>query len=145
MNDYGAPPSGLNLYIEVFVAVMIMMFFVIGSLTTLRKRHRDTDAWHVHLGAAIYGAVFGLVMGFGIVPLRMYMTQGDLPPQMAGYVGIAILALVIALRRGLIGRLPFLGPQVKAYRRASLRRAIEASQKQLDALAPKAKTLGNES
>ena len=116
---------------------MIMIFFVVGSLATLRKRHCDMSAWHVHLGAAIYGAIFGLVMGFGIVPLRMYMVQGDMPPQIAGYAGIAILALVIALRRGLIGRLPFLGPQVKAYRRAALRRQIEGAQKQLDAIQPK--------
>lgn len=128
----------MNLYIEGTVAFFIMIFFVIMSMATLRERHRDTAAWHVHLGAAIYGAVFGLVIGFVIVPLRMVLMSGELPPEMMSFSALGLLVVVIALRRGVIGQLPFLGPQVKAYRRASLRRAIEASQKQLDKLTAKA-------
>lgn len=140
MNDYShaAVPPGMNYYIEGGVAVVILLFFVISSLSSLKERHRDTPAWHVHLGAAIYGAIFGAIIGFVIVPLRMVLMEGELPPQTAAYSGLGLFALIIALRRGLIGRLPFLGPQVKAYRRASLRRQIEVAHKQLDRLTPKA-------
>ena len=108
-------------------------------MLTLKERHRDAAAWHVYLGAAIYGAIFGAIIGFIVVPLRMTLMNGDLPPQTAGVSGFGALALIIALRRGLLARLPFLGPQVKAYRRASLRRQIEAAQKQLEKLTPGAK------
>lgn len=127
----------LTYVVETVVAAVIAIGFVISSLVTIRERHRDRAAWHVHVGAAIYGAVFGLIIGFVIVPLRLMLVEGSLPPQTAGYAGLAMLLLVIALRRGLIGRLPFLGPQVKAFRRASLRRQIENAQKQLDKLMPK--------
>ncbi|MEZ5891776.1 MAG: hypothetical protein R3C58_01310 [Parvularculaceae bacterium] len=134
MEDYGAYQSQVNFYIEAFAAAAVMIVFVVVSMATLRERHRDTPAWHVNLGAAIYGAILGVVIGFVIVPLRMSLTQGTMPPQTAGVSTFAALALVIALRRGLIAQLPFLGPQVKAYRRASLRRQIEIAQKQLDKL-----------
>jgi len=126
----------LNYVIEAAVAGIVMTGFIVTSMAMIRERHRDMGAWHVHFGAAIYGAVFGLVIGFVVVPLRFMLIEGDLPPQTAGYSGLAMLLLVIALRRGLIGRLPFLGPQVKAFRRASLRRQIENAQKQLGKLTP---------
>ena len=57
-------------------------------------------------------------------------------PQTAAISGFGFLAVMMSIRRGLIGRLPFLGPQVKAYRRAMLRKTIETAQKQLDKLTP---------
>ena len=70
-------------------------------------------------------------------------------PQHAAASGLGVLAIMIAIRRGLIGRLPFLGPQVRAFRRASLRRAIETAQGQLARLEardnrPKSLTGGRE-
>lgn len=135
MSDYG---GGLNYYVEGFIALFIMLMFLLTAMMTLRKRHRDTAAWHVNLGAAIYGALFGAVVGFIIVPLRMVFVNGAVDPQTAAYSGFGFLAIMIALRRGMLARLPFLGPQVKAYRRASLRRAIEIAQQQLDQLTPQA-------
>ena len=55
----------------------------------------------------------------------------------AAWSSFGFIVVMIALRRGLIGRLPFLGPQVRAYRRASLRRMIEGAQKDLDKLTRK--------
>lgn len=136
MTSYSAYPAEISLYIEIAVAAFITLIFVIASLVTLRARHRDTSAWHVHLGAAIYGVIFGAVIGFIIVPLRMALLGGEMPAETAGLSGAGALILIIALRRGLLARLPFLGPQVKAYRRASLRRQIESAQKQLDKLTP---------
>lgn len=127
----------MNFWIEAAVAATVMVLFVLASMMMIRARHRDAALWHVLLGAAIYGAIFGIVIGFVITPLRAVLMNGDLEPQYAAISGLGVLAITIALRRGLIGRLPFLGPQVKAYRRALLRRTIEAAQAQLDKLTAK--------
>ncbi|MCB2112474.1 MAG: hypothetical protein KDD85_02880 [Parvularculaceae bacterium] len=126
----------LNYYVEAGVAAAVAIAFVLNSLLTIKAPHRDVEAWHVHVGAGIYGAVFGVVIGFVIVPLRVWLTDASLPPQYAAVSGFSVLFIMIALRRGLIGRLPFLGPQVRAYRRALLRKTIETAKKQLGKLAP---------
>ncbi len=136
MTEYTTIPEGMNLIIEIAVAVGVAGLFTLMSIINLRERHRDVPAWHVHTGAAIQGAVFGVIIGFVLVPLRMMLMQGELPPNMMGVSGFGFLFVIIALRRGLFSRLPFLGPQVKAFRRASLRRSIETAQKQLDKLTP---------
>ena len=137
MTGYGDYPAEMMPIIEAMVAIVVMVAFLFSSLFTLRNRHADKAMWHVHLGALIQGAIFGVVVGYLVLPMRMMLMEGELPPRMTGIYAVAMLALIIALRRGLIARLPGLGPQVKAYRRASLRRSIENSQKQLDKLAPK--------
>ena len=127
----------MNYWVETAVAAVVAVVFVLTSIFTIKQQHRDVEAWHVHVGAAIYGAIFGTVIGFVIVPLRVWLTNASLPPQYAAVSGFSVLFIMIALRRGLIGRLPFLGPQVKAYRRALLRRTIETAQTQLDKLTQK--------
>jgi uncharacterized protein involved in response to NO len=124
----------MNYYVEAAVAAVVAVIFVLSSLLSIKEHHRDVEAWHVHVGAAIYGALFGIVIGFVIVPLRVWLTDASLPPQYAAVSGFSVLFIMIALRRGLIGRLPFLGPQVKAYRRALLRKTIETAQTQLNKL-----------
>jgi hypothetical protein len=126
----------LNFWVETAVAAVVAVVFVLNSLLTIKAPHRDVEAWHVHVGAAIYGAIFGVVIGFVIVPLRVFLTDASLPPHYAVVSGFSVLFIMIALRRGLIGRLPFLGPQVKAYRRALLRKTIETAQKQLAKMTP---------
>jgi len=130
-------PQEIMYYVEGVVAVFIALVFVISAAISIKERHSDMSRWHILVGAGIYGAIFGAIIGFGIVPMRMMLMEGALPPQETAVFGFAMLLFVIALRRGVIARLPFLGPQVKAYRRASLRRQIETSQKQLDKLTPK--------
>lgn len=124
----------LSLWVEAAVAAIVAAVFVLNSALALKARHMDKEAWHVHLGAGIYGLMIGLVVAFIIMPLRVYLTDASLPPTYAAASGFAFLAIMLSIRRGLIGRLPFLGPQVKAYRRALLRRTIESAQKQLDKL-----------
>jgi len=126
----------MNYYVEAAVAAVVAVIFVLNSLLTIKAPHRDVEAWHVHVGAAIYGAIFGAVIGFVIVPLRVWLTDASLPPQYAAVSGFSVLFIMIALRHGLIGRLPFLGPQVKAYRRALLRKTIDTAQKQLAQMTP---------
>jgi len=130
-----------NFFIELGVALIVVAAFVAIAALTVKERHRDVAAWHVVLGAAIYGAVFGGVIGFIIVPLRALLIDGSRPPRDAAVGGLAFIAIMVALRSGIIMRLPFLGPQVRAWRRASLRRSIEASTRQLDRLgAPRSPT-----
>ncbi len=121
----------MNLWVETAVAAVATILFVLSAMMMIRKRHRDAALWHVLLGAGIYGTIFGIVIGFVIVPLRAVLMNGDLPPHVAAISGFGVLAIMISLRRGLIGKLPFLGPQVKAYRRALLRRTIEVAQAEL--------------
>lgn len=121
----------LNFWVEAAVAAVVAAIFAANSALTLKPRHMDVGAWHVHLGAGIYGLMIGLVIAFVIMPLRVYLTDASLPPLYAAASGLAFLAIMISIRRGLIGRLPFLGSQVRAYRRALLRRTIETSEKQL--------------
>ncbi len=124
----------LNFFVELTVALIVVISFVLIAAFTIKERHRDVEQWHVLAGAGIYGALFGVVIGFVIVPLRALVTDTSLPPQYAAFGGLSFLAIMIALRSGVIMRLPFLGAQVKAWRRASLRRAIENATKQIDKL-----------
>lgn len=124
----------LNFFVELGVGLIVMLVFVALAALTIKERHRDVEAWHVLVGAAIYGALFGAVIGFVIVPLRALVTDTSLPPHMALGGGLSFIAIMVALRSGLIMRLPFLGPQVKAWRRAALRRAIENATKQIEKL-----------
>ncbi|MEZ5895457.1 MAG: hypothetical protein R3C51_03570 [Parvularculaceae bacterium] len=134
----------MNFTVEAMVAAAVMVIFFIQSLFTLKERHRDVEAWHVHVGAAIYGLIFGGVIGFVIVPMRALLMDGSLPPQVAAYSGFGVLGVMLALRTGFIARLPFVGPQVRSYRRASLRRVIERSNKQLNQLTSKSASINQE-
>ena len=124
----------LNFFVELSVALVVVVAFVALAALTIKERHRDVEQWHVLVGAGIYGALFGAVIGFVIVPLRALVTDTSLPPQYAALGGLSFIAIMVALRSGIIMRLPFLGPQVKAWRRAALRRAVENATKQIDRL-----------
>ena len=138
MNPAAVPslPDALQIWVEFCIAGLVCSGMVAYAMLTIRSRHRDTGAWHVYAGAAIQGLVYGAIVGFFIVPLRMAMMSGDLPTQFTGPTTLAAFALLIAMRRGLFSHLPFLGPQVRAYRRAALRRGIEVAQTQLSKLTP---------
>ena len=125
-----------NFYVELAIALIVVAAFLIVTALSVREKHRDVEAWHVFLGAAIYGGIVGAVIGFVIVPLRALLLDGELPPQTAAGAGFGFLAVMITLRSGILFRAPFLGPQVRAYRRAMLRRTIERSEQQLQKLKP---------
>ncbi len=129
--------ENVNLYIEIAAAIVIAMTFLVSAMINLRKRHRDVAAWHVWLGALVYGALFGMLIGFVVMPLRFFLTDGSVPPEQAGYAGLGLFAVLLVLRQGVLSRVPLLGPQVRAYRRASLRRSIEQAEKQIKKLSPK--------
>ncbi|MEO1014471.1 MAG: hypothetical protein AAFX08_04705 [Pseudomonadota bacterium] len=121
-------------WFEAAVVGFIIAVFVAFAAATLKARHRDGGTAQVLVGAAIYGCVVGLVIAFVILPLRVTLIDGDVPPQVAAFGGVGVFVTMFSLRRGLVGRLPLLGPQVKAFRRAQLRRTIETAQKDLSKL-----------
>ncbi len=118
-------------WFEAAVVGFIVTVFVAVAAATLKPRHRDSGLARVLVGAGIYGCVVGLVIAFVILPLRVTLIDGDVPPQVAAFGGVGVFLTMFSLRRGLVGRLPFLGPQVKQFRRAQLRRTIEAAEKDL--------------
>ena len=132
-----AMPADFTFWLEVAIALAVTAVMVIGAMLTLKERHRDTASWHVWIGAGIQGAIYGALVGFIFVPLRIALVQGEVPSQFVLPSSLGALVIIIMLRRGVFSHLPFLGPQVRAYRRALLRRTIEAAEKQLDRLTPK--------
>ena len=127
-------PQEYTIWIEIAVAIGVALATVGNAAINLRARHRRGEGWHVYVGALVNGALVGILIGFVLLPLRSYMVSDGLPrEQLAASVGGFIL-VVITLRRGWVGKLPILGPQLRAYRRANLRRIIETSQAQLDKL-----------
>ncbi|MBI1392183.1 MAG: hypothetical protein GC152_05505 [Alphaproteobacteria bacterium] len=116
---------------EAMVVAFIVCAFVAWAAATLKARHRDVGVAATLIGASVYGAVVGAVIAFLVLPLRVTLINGDLPEWMAAVGGIGVFLTMFSLRRGLVGRLPFLGPHVRAYRRAQLRRTIETAEKDL--------------
>ncbi|MEL6259375.1 MAG: hypothetical protein AAFQ67_10015, partial [Pseudomonadota bacterium] len=102
------PPDHIPLYASLLAAALIAVAIVVSSLVGLRKRHRDAPLWQVYGGAAVYGAVFGAIIVFAVLPLRTAITAAeDFTPRM-GLSGAAVLALFWAIRTGLIARAPLL-------------------------------------
>ena len=130
-------PQGMMFGIEIAIAVLIMLAMLLFAMLALKPHHRDVAAWHVWVGAGIQGLIYGAIVGFFIMPLRFAVMNGEVPTQLTGPTTLIALVILLALRRGAFAHLPFLGPQVKAYRRAMLRRTIEVSERRLAGLAPK--------
>ncbi|MEL7485864.1 MAG: hypothetical protein AAGJ87_01470 [Pseudomonadota bacterium] len=130
--------SGVSNYaFEAAVVSFIVSVFVLYAYANLRDRHRDEAKWHIGVGAAVYGFIIGLVIAFVILPMRTVLINGETPPEMAAVSGVGVFLVMFSLRRGLVGRLPFLGAQLKAYRRAQLRKTIESASRELGRLEAK--------
>ena len=128
------PPDHIPLYASLLAAGLIASAIVVSGLVGLRKRHRDASVWVIYGGASVYGAVFGAIIVFAVMPMRSALTAGDdFTPQM-GASAAAVFGLVYALRTGLLARAPLFGPLVRAYRRAMLRKSIEDAEKALKRL-----------
>lgn len=125
MNGFGA-----FTWFEAAVVGFIVAVFILNAGVTLRA-HAGDELASVLVGAGIYGFIVGLVIAFAILPLRVVLISGDVPNTFAALGAIGLFATMFALRRGAIGRMPFLGGQVTAYRRAQLRRGIAVASAQL--------------
>lgn len=125
------------LAIEAGVALAIFLVVTGFAVVTLRSEHVGGEVWRVRAGAAITGAVLGGVIGFAIVPLRMALIDGGPGAERAAPFALLAFGAMVLLRRGAAARLPIIGPAVRAYRMAMLRRTIDQSQKQLRKLEAK--------
>ncbi|MEM9168689.1 MAG: hypothetical protein AAGC56_03460 [Pseudomonadota bacterium] len=119
---------------DVAVIGFIVIVFIAYAGATLKDRHKDGAGGNVIAGAGVYGAVIGLVIAFVILPLRVYLISSETRPEIAALAGVGVFLTMFSLRRGLVGRLPFLGAHLRAFRRANLRKTIEGARAELGKL-----------
>jgi hypothetical protein len=124
------------LWIEGSVALVIMIGFVIHSFFAFKPEHVEHHPGRVRVGAAIQGLAIGLLVGFVVVPLRMQVMDArgfdpGLPPGLSSLSFLPALLLLIVIRRGALLRAPVLSTYMRAYRRASLLKARDDTNKAL--------------
>jgi len=124
------------LWIEGLVALGFMLAFLVHSFFVFKPEHVEHHPERVRIGAAIQGLTIGLFVGFVIVPLRMgYMdVRGFDPaisPALSSLSFVPALLLLIVIRRGALLKAPWLKTYLRAYRRASLLKARDDTNKAL--------------
>ncbi len=130
----------MALWIEGVTALVIALFIFAGSFFQLRDDHLGGDALSVRFGALLQGLLFGGVVAFVMLPLRLQLMQGamsghgpSLPAN--GYnAWFGALALIWVIRSGVVARAPVIGHPFRAYRLASLRRSVEIAQGRISRL-----------
>lgn len=123
--------ASVYLLVEIIVAVAIFLVVVGIALFGLKAEHMDGEPGRVRLGAAISGLVLGGVVGFLVLPLRFALVDSADPDPRLALALPAAVVLLIAMRRGALGRAPVIGKAVRAYRKALLRRTIANAEKSL--------------
>jgi hypothetical protein len=124
------------LWIEGLVALAIMLAFVIHSFFSFKAEHVEHHPARVRIGAAIQGLTIGLLIGFVVVPLRMGVMDmrgldTAISPGMSSLSFLPALFLLVAIRRGVLLKLPVLSTYLRAYRRAGLLKARDDADKAL--------------
>lgn len=129
-------PAFFMLWIEGFIALAIMLGFVLHAFIAFKLEHVEHHPARVRVGAAIQGLVMGLMIGFVIVPLRaQLMGAGMTPgPAMASLAFLPAVVLLILIRRGALLKAPVLSTYLRAYRRAGLLKARDDANKALTKL-----------
>ncbi len=126
----------MMLWIEGIVALVIMLAFVVHSFFAFKAEHVEHHPGRVRIGAAIQGLAIGLLIGFVIVPLRMQVMDArgldpSLSPELSSLSFLPALLMLIVIRRGALLKAPVLSPYLRAYRRASLLKARDDTNKAL--------------
>ncbi|MBL8550674.1 MAG: hypothetical protein JNJ73_11880 [Hyphomonadaceae bacterium] len=127
----------MMLWIEGAVALTITAAFVISSFFMFKPAHVEHHPLRVRIGAAIQGLVIGLLIAFVILPLRlsvMGMADHHSPSASSSLSYLPAFLLLILIRRGALLRAPVIKTYLRAYRRASLLRTLDETQKQLTRL-----------
>lgn len=124
------------LWIEGIVALVIMLAFVIHSFFAFKPEHVEHHPTRVRIGAAIQGLTIGLLIGFVVVPLRMQVmdargVETAVSPGMSSLSFLPALLLLIVIRRGALLKAPILSTYLRAYRRATLLKARDDTNKSL--------------
>jgi len=125
------------LWVEGLTALSIAAVVFVTSLFQLKPEHMGGDAMSVRLGAALQGLLFGTVVAFVMLPLRLQLMQGMFsgealpPPRLpaGGYnAWIGAIAMIWIIRSGIVARAPFIGHPFRAFRLASLRQSVSVAQ-----------------
>lgn len=123
------------LWIEGLAALLIATVIFVMSLFQLKREHLGPDPLAVRLGAALQGVLFGSVVAFVMLPLRLQLMEGGMSTQARDYrPWLIALALVWLLRSGIIARAPLIGHPFRAYRIASLKQAVSVAQARIHRL-----------
>jgi hypothetical protein len=127
------------LWIEGIVALVIMLAFVIHSFFAFKPEHVEHHPARVRIGAAIQGLTIGLLIGFVVVPLRMQVMDARgidtaVSPGMSSLSFLPALLLLIVIRRGALLKAPILSTYLRAYRRATLLKTRDDTNKSLTKL-----------
>lgn len=134
--------SSLMPWIEAGVVVAFALIFLLSALLTFKPEHVEHHPMRVYIGAVLQGLILGALIGFVILPVRLafFVPDPDLIPQAPPQRGLASLSLLpallllIVIRRGLLARAPFIGPYLRAYRRAALKHQIDGAKRALTRL-----------
>jgi hypothetical protein len=134
--------SSLMPWIEGGVALAFALVFLLSALVTFKPEHVEHHPLRVYIGAVLQGLILGGLIGFVILPVRLafFMPDPGLLPQTPPQRGLASLSLlpalilIIVVRRGLLARAPFIGPYLRAYRRAALKHQIDGARRALTRL-----------
>lgn len=112
------------------VALVVLGFF----FGLVRRRHMGSAVAATHIGAVIYALLFGALVGFVILPVRLSLMEGEASAEEWAFWRHylpAMGAFLLLVRSDLLMRLPGVGKFLRAYRAAGLRRAVENAEKRL--------------
>lgn len=125
----------IGLGVELAALVVVTAFVIIAAELRLKPEYVQDSVKLVRVGAAIHGLSLGLFIGFVLLPLRAIAAAAADAQGLTDFERTALafsfapsLFLFILLRRGALSRFALIGRPLRAYRRASLRQQIAASQ-----------------
>ncbi len=126
----------MSVWIEAVTALVIALFIFVSSYFQITREHIPRgDVLSVRLGAALQGLLYGGVVAFVMLPLRMQLMAGDGDPMQRGFSSwFGALGIISLMRSGIIARAPLIGHPFRAYRLASLRRTVSLSQARIERL-----------
>ena len=124
----------LMLWIEGVIALAIATAFVLHAFLAFKPEHVEHHPARVRIGAGIQGLTVGLLVGFVAVPLRMQFMDVLDPQTTPGLSTLSFMPaifLLVAVRRGVLLKVPLLSRYLRAYRRAGLLKARDDANKAL--------------
>ncbi|HVY83652.1 MAG TPA: hypothetical protein VG943_00850 [Caulobacterales bacterium] len=130
-------------WIEGAVTGGFTLLFFLFAFFVFRPEHVEHHPNRVYAGAVLHGFIIGALVAFVILPFRIafFVPDSDIfpdaPKPPKGIASLAILPallLLLVIRRGVLARVPLIGPYIRAYRRAALKHQIDSARRTLSRL-----------
>ncbi|HWB45715.1 MAG TPA: hypothetical protein VG900_09770 [Hyphomicrobiaceae bacterium] len=129
-------------WIEAAVTGGFTLVFFLFAFFVFKPEHVEHHPTRVYIGAVLQGLIVGGLVAFVILPLRFaffvpHALVPDVPqppPPPKGVASLAVppaLLLLLVIRRGVLARVPLIGPFIRAYRRAALKHQIDGARRTL--------------